>query len=95
MWNLFFDKKAKKIQLRIDRKNLPSHFIPEELHQLLAESESTELSTILVDKYVVIAPTYMDYTNFMIYYLEVDQLKGWVLGKAQKIRLKIAQEWQY
>ena len=65
----------------MDRKNLPSHFIPEELHELLKTEETTELSMTMVDQYIIIAPMYMEYSSFMVHYLEVDQLKGWVLGK--------------
>lgn len=35
VWNLYYDSVEKKVRLRVDRKNLPPHFIPDELHTLL------------------------------------------------------------
>lgn len=49
----------------------------------------------MVDKYLVLAPKVMDYTCFSVYYLEIDQFRDWVIGRPQKIRLKISQEWSF
>ena len=91
IWNLYFDKKNKKVVLRIDEEDKLKE-MPEYLSTFAAANEYSNIQMVLLTDYLVIAPE-TELTE--IFFLKVKQTNNSILSDTSKINLQMSKEWSF